>query len=149
MGTVAAQLSTPCRTTHRARAPSRRTPSRGRRPGGPHHGTNRFITELTAALLGIVHLLATECEVDRAGRFTGRTVGTLNMREGKVARLHEWLAEQCLELHECDSTLYSDSINDLPLLQAVRRPIAVNPDIRLAIEAADRGWQVLHLHKLL
>ena len=111
--------------------------------------TNRFLTELTAAHLGIANLIATECEIGEDRRFTGRVAGTLNMREGKVARLHEWLALQRIELHECDSTLYSDSINDLPLLQAVRRPIAVNPDIRLATEAADRGWAVLHLHKLL
>jgi HAD superfamily hydrolase (TIGR01490 family) len=111
--------------------------------------TNRFLTELTAAHLGIANLIATECEVGADRRFTGRIAGTLNMREGKVARLHEWLALQRIELHECESTLYSDSINDLPLLQAVRRPIAVNPDIRLATEAADRGWQVLYLHKLL
>jgi HAD superfamily hydrolase (TIGR01490 family) len=111
--------------------------------------TNRFLTELTAAHLGIANLIATECEIGIDRRFTGRVAGTLNMREGKVARLHEWLAQQRIELHECDSTLYSDSINDLPLMQAVRRPIAVNPDIRLATEAADRGWQVLHLHKLL
>jgi HAD superfamily hydrolase (TIGR01490 family) len=111
--------------------------------------TNRFLTELTAAHLGIANLIATECEIGADRRFTGRVAGTPNMHEGKLQRLHEWLALQSIEFHECDSTLYSDSINDLPLLQAVRRPIAVNPDIRLATEAADRGWQVLHLHKLL
>lgn len=111
--------------------------------------TNRFLTELTAAHLCIANLIATECEVGDDGRFTGRIVGTPNMRAGKVARLHEWLALQRIDLHECDSTLYSDSINDLPLLQAVRRPIAVDPDIRLATEAADRGWTVLNLRKLL
>jgi len=108
--------------------------------------TNRFITECTAALLGIVHLIATECELDSAGRFTGRTTGTLNMREGKVARLREWLAEQRIDLHECESTLYSDSINDLPLLQAVHRPHLVDPDARLAAIGAERGWPTLSLH---
>jgi phosphoserine phosphatase len=57
--------------------------------------TNRFITELTAAHLGIAHLIATECETTGAGDgagFTGRPTGTLNMREGKVSRLHDWLA---------------------------------------------------------
>jgi HAD superfamily hydrolase (TIGR01490 family) len=111
--------------------------------------TNRFITELTAAHLGIAHLIATECEVDADQRFTGRVSGTPNMREGKVTRLHEWLANQRCALNEYDSTLYSDSINDLPLLQAVRRPVAVDPDMRLAAEAAERGWRVLNLRTLL
>lgn len=110
--------------------------------------TNRFLTELTAAHLGLPHLIATECETDADGRFTGRIAGTLNMREGKIARLHDWLARQRLELHDCESTFYSDSINDLPLLAAVRRPVAVNPDMRLAAEAAERGWPVLTLRDL-
>jgi HAD superfamily hydrolase (TIGR01490 family) len=110
--------------------------------------TNRFITELTAAHLGLPHLIATECEVGLDGVFSGRIVGTPNMREGKVTRLRQWLAQQRLELHDCESTFYSDSINDLPLLQAVRRPVAVNPDMRLAAEAAERGWPVLNLRDL-
>jgi HAD superfamily hydrolase (TIGR01490 family) len=110
--------------------------------------TNRFLTELTAAHLGLPHLIATECETGADGRFTGRAAGTLNMREGKVQRLHEWLAQQRIELRDCESTFYSDSINDLPLLQAVRRPVAVNPDLRLAAVAADNGWPVLSLRDL-
>jgi len=109
--------------------------------------TNRFITEPTAALLGFAHLIATECETGADGRFTGRVAGTLNMREGKVTRLHEWLGAQGIALQDCESTFYSDSINDLPLLLAVRRPVAVNPDSRLAAEAAERGWPVLGLHE--
>ena len=110
--------------------------------------TNRFITELTAAHLGLPHLIATECETALDGRFTGRIAGTLNMREGKVTRLQEWLAAQRLDLRDCETTFYSDSINDLPLLLAVRRPVAVNPDMRLAAEAAERGWLVLSLRDL-
>lgn len=110
--------------------------------------TNRFLTELTAAHLGLPHLIATECELDADGMFTGRVDGTLNMREGKVVRLQQWLAQQKLELRDCESTFYSDSINDLPLLAAVRHPVAVNPDLRLAAEAAERGWRVLHLRDL-
>jgi HAD superfamily hydrolase (TIGR01490 family) len=110
--------------------------------------TNRFITELTAAHLGLPHLIATECEVAVDGRFTGRIAGVLNMREGKVARLHEWLHTQRIDPRDCETTFYSDSINDLPLLLAVRRPVAVNPDMRLAAEAADRGWPVLSLRDL-
>jgi len=109
--------------------------------------TNRFITEPTAAHLGLPHLIATECEAAADGRFTGRVAGTLNMREGKVKRLHEWLVAQDLALPDCETTFYSDSINDLPLLQAVRHPVAVNPDERLAAIAAERGWSVLNLRE--
>jgi HAD superfamily hydrolase (TIGR01490 family) len=107
--------------------------------------TCRFLSELSAVHLGIAQLIATECETDADGRFTGRTSGTPNMRQGKVQRLHDWLATQRLELADCESTLYSDSINDLPLLGAVRRAVAVNPDPRLAAEAAARGWAVITL----
>jgi HAD superfamily hydrolase (TIGR01490 family) len=107
--------------------------------------TNRFITELTAAHLGIQHLLATECELDVTGTFTGRTAGLLNMREGKCSRLQAWLAERGLGLSGMLTTLYSDSINDLPLLSAVNRPVAVDPDQRLAALAAERGWPVMSL----
>ena len=106
--------------------------------------TNRFITELTAAHFGIAHLLATEPEL-REGIFTGRPTGTLNMREGKVIRLHAFLAERGLALADHTSTAYSDSINDLPLLQAVDLPVAVDPDARLGAIARERGWRVLHL----
>ena len=106
--------------------------------------TNRFITELTAAHLGCEHLIATECE-QVGGRFTGHTTGVLNMREGKVQRLHTWLAERGLTLGECDSVFYSDSANDLPLLNAVKHPVAVNADARLAAVAAERGWPTLCL----
>ena len=107
--------------------------------------TCRFLSELTAVHLGIAQLIATECETGPEGRFTGRSRGVLNMREGKVQRLHDWLAGQQLDLLELDSTLYSDSINDLPLLSAVKRAVAVNPDERLAAEAAQRGWPVISL----
>ncbi len=107
--------------------------------------TCRFLSELSAVHLGFAQLIATECETDADGRFTGRSRGVLNMREGKVQRLHDWLSSQQLDLSELESTLYSDSINDLPLLRAVRRAVAVNPDERLAAEAAQRGWPVMSL----
>ena len=109
--------------------------------------TNRFITELTAAELGFVHLLATECEVAADGRFTGRLQGAPNMREGKLVRLHAWLAARGESLAGfAASTAYSDSINDLPLLRAVTQPVVVNPDEKLAAEAHARGWPRLDLH---
>lgn len=110
--------------------------------------TNRFLTELTAVHLGLPHLIATECEIGDDGCFTGRIAGLLNMRDGKVTRLHEWLSLQRIDLRDCESTFYSDSINDLPLLQAVRHPVAVNPDMRLAQVAAEHGWPVLQLRDL-
>lgn len=106
--------------------------------------TNRFITELTAAHLGIEHLIATEPElVD--GRFTGRTTGVLNMRQGKVTRMAQWLAGQGLGWDTIESTAYSDSINDLPLLEAATQAVAVDPDARLLELAQARGWRVLRL----
>ena len=108
--------------------------------------TNRFITELTAHELGIEHLVATECEVAPDGRYTGATTGTLNMREGKVKRLHEWLASRGRALADFESWAYSDSSNDLPLLGAVTHAVAVHPDEGLAAQARLRGWPVLHLH---
>ena len=106
--------------------------------------TNRYLTELTAVALGIEHLIATECEIGIDGRFSGAVAGTPNMREGKVARLSEWLAARGRDLAGEDSIFYSDSINDLPLLAAVRRPVVVDPDARLAAEAAARRWPVRH-----
>jgi HAD superfamily hydrolase (TIGR01490 family) len=108
--------------------------------------TNRFISELTASHLGIANLIATECELGDDGRFTGRTSGTLNMREGKVQRLSDWMATQALQLADVESTLYSDSINDLPLLAVVQRAVVVDPDATLAAEARARGWMMISLH---
>ncbi|HUR87941.1 MAG TPA: HAD family hydrolase [Ramlibacter sp.] len=106
--------------------------------------TNRYITQLTAAHFGIAHLLATETEIED-GMFTGRPSGTLNMREGKVARLNEWLSARGEQLRDYTSTAYSDSINDQPLLEAVDEPVAVDPDPRLLRLATARGWKLLHL----
>lgn len=106
--------------------------------------TNRFITELTARHFRIAHLLATEPEVV-GGSFTGRTTGTLNMREGKVERLQAWLRERGTALADFDSTAYSDSVNDLPLLRAVHHAVAVDPDPKMAAAAQQAGWPVLHL----
>jgi len=106
--------------------------------------TNRYITELTALYFEIEHLIATECEIVN-GVFTGHPRGQLNMREGKVVRLHDWLQALGHRLQDFDSTAYSDSINDLPLLMAVNHPVAVDPDARLRAEALEREWQVLQL----
>ena len=107
--------------------------------------TNRFLTEPIAALLGIEVLIASELEVE-GGVFTGRNHGVLNMREGKVERLRGWLDSQSGATQSlAGATFYSDSINDLPLLSAVGRPVAVDPDDRLRAEARARGWKVVTL----
>ena len=107
--------------------------------------TNRYLTELTAADLGFAHLIATEPE-EVGGMFTGRSAGVLNMREGKVQRLREWLATMALPAAMIESaTFYSDSINDLPLLQAVGEPVAVDPDESLLSHATSNHWRVLRL----
>lgn len=109
--------------------------------------TSRFLVELTAQELGFEHLIATELALHSDGRFAGCTFGTLNMREGKVERLREWLAArgEASEPLLADAIFYSDSINDLPLLLAVGQPVAVDPDARLALEAQSRHWPVLRL----
>jgi HAD superfamily hydrolase (TIGR01490 family) len=106
--------------------------------------TNRFVTGPIVERLGIDTLLATECEV-ADGRYTGRTTGVPCFREGKVTRLNMWLEENGLSLD--DSYFYSDSLNDLPLLEQVANPVAVDPDPKLRAEAEQRGWPVITLRK--
>jgi HAD superfamily hydrolase (TIGR01490 family) len=104
--------------------------------------TNRFITAPIAARLGVDTLLATECEIID-GRYTGRCTDVPCFQEGKVTRLNRWLGETGLSLD--GSSFYSDSINDLPLLEQVTHPVAVDPDPKLRAEAEKRGWPVISL----
>jgi len=107
--------------------------------------TNRYLVELTARSLGIDDLIATEVEVV-AGAFTGHNTGVLNMREGKVERLRQWLEGKGLPATVlANAAFYSDSKNDLPLLLAVGHPVAVDPDEVLAEHASRAGWPVLKL----
>ena len=107
--------------------------------------TNSFVTSPIAREFGVEHLIATEPE-SRDGRFTGRVAGTPCFREGKVRRLEAWLSGLGRRMDDFgESTCYSDSHNDLPLLERVRRPVAVDPDERLAGHAAQRGWPVISL----
>jgi len=107
--------------------------------------TNAFITAPIARELGLEHLLATELEV-RGGRYTGRPSGTPSFRMGKVTRLAEWLGGRGQTLASfAASWFYSDSHNDLPLLERVTLPVAVDPDDVLREEALARGWRVLSL----
>ena len=104
--------------------------------------TNRFVTGPIAARLGVDTLLATECEM-QGEQYTGRTTDIPCFREGKVTRLERWLLENGLSLE--GSTFYSDSRNDLPLLELVDRPVAVDPCAELRAIAEQRGWPVLSL----
>ncbi len=104
--------------------------------------TNRFVTEPIAALLGIPHLLATDPEqID--GRYTGNVAGTPCFQHGKITRLEAWLAEHGGDL--TGSWFYSDSHNDLPLLERVDHPVAVDPDEALTRQAHLRQWPVVTL----
>ena len=104
--------------------------------------TNRFIVEPICQALGIDELLATDPEIID-GRYTGKIVGTPTYQEGKVERLKLWLSENNETL--AGSYFYSDSINDLPLLLEVERPVAVDPDDALSAEATSRGWDIISL----
>lgn len=104
--------------------------------------TNRFITGPIAKRLGVADLLATEAEVID-GRYTGSICGVPCFQGGKVVRLQQWLDEQGEDL--AGSYFYSDSINDVPLLEVVTHPVAVDPDARLRAWAEERGCGVLSL----
>jgi HAD superfamily hydrolase (TIGR01490 family) len=107
--------------------------------------TNSFVTAPIAREFGIEHLIATEPERVN-GRFTGAVAGTPCFREGKLVRLDQWLGGLGLAMDVFEaSTCYSDSHNDLPLLERVTRPVAVDPDETLAREAARRGWERISL----
>ncbi len=108
--------------------------------------TNDFITGPIARAFGIDALIATELERDAQGRVTGRIRGAPCLREGKIERLGEWLAQQGTRLEAFDEVVYyGDSTNDLPLLELVTHPVATNPAPALAKIAAERGWTVLNL----
>lgn len=104
--------------------------------------TNRFVTGPIAARLGVEHLIAVEPEM-MDGRYTGRVDGVPSFREGKITRLERWLEEQGLSLE--GAVFYSDSQNDLPLLERVDHPVAVDPDPVLADIARQRNWQIITL----
>ena len=108
--------------------------------------TNDFVTAPIAAAFGIGHLIAVRLERDAAGTITGRIDGTPSFREGKVARVDEWLAGLGQRWSDfASSAVYSDSINDLPLLERASLPVATNPSAPLEALARERGWRILRL----
>lgn len=107
--------------------------------------TNDFVTAPIARAFGIPHLIATIAET-RLGRYTGRIQGVPSFQAGKIVRVDEWLAGMGLTRDAFQETwFYSDSPNDLPLLEVVSHPIATNPSPTLRKIALQRGWKVLDL----
>ena len=111
--------------------------------------TNSFVTRPIVVSFGIEHLIATEpatIDNDPLANYTGKVKGIPNFREGKVRNLHDWLTAQNLSFDQMPrSYFYSDSMNDLPLLEEVSNPVATNPDERLRNEAHQRHWPILEL----
>lgn len=108
--------------------------------------TNDFITAPIAAAFGIAHLIAVRLERSAGGTITGAIAGTPSYREGKVARVDEWLQGLGRAWRDFDSVfVYSDSLNDLPLLERAHHPVATNPSPALEALARERHWRILRL----
>ena len=107
--------------------------------------TNEFVTRPIAEAFGMDVLLAVELERDAHGHFTGEIAGVPSLREGKVTRVQQWLATQGTSLAEVEATFYSDSLNDLPLLEQVQQPVVTNGSTELRQTALERGWRILDL----
>ena len=108
--------------------------------------TNEFVTAPIARAFGVAHLLAVRLERDPGGNITGRIAGVPSFREGKTVRTHEWLASLGHRLQDFDRvSVYSDSANDLPLLEMASDPVATNPSAPLEAIARERGWRILRL----
>ncbi len=107
--------------------------------------TNAFVTKPIAERFGVETLIA--CDVEKIdGRYTGKPIGLPSFRAGKITRVEQWLQSLGMRLEEFDASwFYSDSLNDLPLLQRVNRPVAVNPDATLRQFASGAGWPILDL----
>jgi HAD superfamily hydrolase (TIGR01490 family) len=107
--------------------------------------TNEFVTRPIAEAFGVPDLIAVELERGPDGWITGEIRGVPSFRDGKVTRVSDWLAARDLGWNNVDITFYSDSANDLPLLERANHPVATNPDPRLRALAIERGWRILDL----
>lgn len=107
--------------------------------------TNEFVTRPIADALGVSELIAVELERNAQGELTGDIKGIPSFREGKVTRVENWLAARQLGWADVDTTFYTDSMNDLALLEKAGCPVATNPDERLRALATERGWRILDL----
>lgn len=112
--------------------------------------TNEFVTRPIAQAFGVQELIAVELARDTSaggtGWITGEIRGVPSFREGKVTRLAQWLASRQLDWADVETTFYTDSINDLSLMENVTHPVATNPDQRLRALAVQRGWRILDLY---
>ncbi len=107
--------------------------------------TNEFVTRPIAKAFGVDELIAVDLERGPDGWINGEIRGTPSAREGKVTRMEQWLAAQGLDWSSVHSTFYTDSLNDLALMEKVDVPVATNPDDRLRAVARERGWRILDL----
>ncbi len=111
--------------------------------------TNEFVTRPIAQAFGVVELIAVELARDTApggsGWITGEIAGVPSAREGKVTRVQQWLHQRGLAWADVETTFYTDSINDISLMDAVTHPVATNPDVRLRAIAEARQWRILDL----
>ena len=108
--------------------------------------TNEFVTRPIAEAFGVAELIAVELERDAAnGWFNGEIKGVPSAREGKVTRVEQWLAARQLGWADVEATFYTDSINDLALMEKVAHPVATNPDDALRQIARERNWRILDL----
>ena len=107
--------------------------------------TNEFVTRPIAQAFGVDELIAVELVRDAQGWYSGEILGVPSLREGKVERLQQWLHQRGLDWGTVETTFYSDSSNDIPLLQRVNHPVATNPDAKLKAFALEKGWPILEL----
>ena len=107
--------------------------------------TNEFVTRPIAQAFGVQELIAVELERGPDGWITGEIRGVPSARDGKVTRVEQWLAARGRSWADVESTFYSDSFNDIALLEKVDHPVATNPDARLRAIAQLRGWRILEL----
>ncbi len=111
--------------------------------------TNEFVTRPIATAFGIDELIAVQLEKDESvggtAWITGEIKGVPSAHEGKVTRVEAWLSAKNLSWNDVHTTFYTDSINDIALLEKVNVPIATNPDARLRAVAVERRWQILEL----
>jgi HAD superfamily hydrolase (TIGR01490 family) len=107
--------------------------------------TNEFVTRPIARAFGVDELIAIGLARGPDGWYTGEIAGTPSFREGKVVRVQQWLAARGLGWDDVDMTFYSDSTNDLPLLEKAHTPVATNPGAGLRAIAQERGWRILDL----
>lgn len=108
--------------------------------------TNEFVTRPIADAFGVSDLIAVQLERDHHGAVNGRIHGVPSFREGKIARVDQWLSSKGQGWEDFERTIfYSDSTNDLPLLERASEPVATNPGPALETIARERGWRILRL----